>query len=76
MKPFIDCRRKKLQQSIRSEDMKTILDFLWSIGTVQVSDKTIENLYYEYPNSVCCTWRTVDEESLEEFAEWLGEYEI
>lgn len=75
MKPFIDCRRKK-PQFMHPEDMKTILDFLWSIGTVLVSDKTIENLYYEYSNSVCCTWRTVDEESLEEFAEWLGEYEI
>ena len=75
MKPFIDCRRKK-SHFTHPEDMKTILDFLWSIGNIQASDKTIENLYYEYSNSVCCTWRIVDEESLEEFAEWLGEYEI
>lgn len=76
MKPFIDCRRKKPQFFMHSKDMKTILDFLWSIGVVLVDDKTIENLYYEYSASVCCGWRTVDKESLEEFAEWLGEHEI
>jgi hypothetical protein len=56
--------------------MDIILAYLEDKGKVNVSYKTIENLYYEYSDSVCCDWRIVDEESLEEFAEWLEEYEI
>lgn len=57
-------------------DMDIILAYLEDIGKVNVSYKTVENLYYEYSDSVCCSWRTVDEESLEEFAEFLEDYEI
>jgi hypothetical protein len=73
MKPFERFRATKFDHP---RDMDTILTYLEDKGKINVSYKTIENLYYEYSDSVCCGWRIVDEESLEEFMEWLEEYEI
>ena len=73
MKPFERFRATKFDQP---QDMDTILTYLEDKGKINVSYKTIEKLYYEYSDSVCCSWRIVDEESLEEFMEWLEEYEI
>jgi hypothetical protein len=73
MKPFERFRATKFDHP---QDMDIILAYLEDKGKINVSYKTIENLYYEYSDSVCCSWRVVDEESLEEFMEWLEEYEI
>ena len=73
MKAFERFRATKFDHP---KDMDIILAYLEDIGKVNVSYKTVENLYYEYSDSVCCGWRTVDEESLEEFAEFLEDYEI
>ena len=73
MKPF---KRFKSIKFDHPQQMEIVIAYLEDIGTINVSYKTIENLYYEYSESVCCGWRTVDEESLEEFADWLEEYEI
>lgn len=73
MKPF---ERFKMTKFDHPRDMDIILAYLEDKGKINVSYKTIEKLYYEYSDSVCCSWRIVDEESLEEFMEWLEEYEI
>ena len=73
MKPF---ERFKAMQFNHPQDMDTILTYLEDKGKINVSYKTIEKLYCEYSDGVGCGWRIVDEESLEEFMEWLEEYEI
>ena len=57
-------------------DMVLIMDALESKGEVLVSVETIENLYYEFSNKCACGWRIVKEDSINEFAEWLDEYEL
>lgn len=57
-------------------DMMIIMDALESKGEVLVSVETIENLYYEFSDKCACGWRIVDEDSINEFAEWLDEYEF
>ena len=36
----------------------------------------LEDLYYEFSDRCACGWRTVNAESIDEFAEWLDEYEL
>ena len=57
-------------------DMIYIMLSLEDMGEVLVSAKMIENLYYKFSDEHCCGWRTVDEESIKEFAEWLDEIEL
>lgn len=57
-------------------DMVLIMDALESKGEVLVSVETIENLYYEFSDRCACGWRIVNEDSINEFAEWLDEYEL
>ena len=57
-------------------DMIFIMAVLEDKGEVLVSVKTIEDLYYEFSNRCACGWRTVDAKSIDEFAEWLDEYEL
>lgn len=57
-------------------DMIYIMASLEDMGEVLVSVKMIENLYYKFSDEHCCGWRTVDEESIKEFAEWLDEIEL
>ena len=56
------------------EDMKKIIKYLESIGRLYITYKEVEDYYYKYSDSVCCGWRIVDEDSLEEFAAYLENY--
>ena len=58
------------------EDMKMIMETLESRGKLFVTANTVENLYYQFSEECCCGWRCVDEEVLNEFAEWLDRYEV
>ena len=58
------------------EDMQTIIDYLESTGKVNIEKQCLEDLYYDYSDSVCCGWRCVDAVSLEEFAEYLTHVEL
>ena len=53
------------------EDMKKIIKYLESIGRLYITYKEVEDYYYRYSSCVCCGWRIVDEDSLEEFANYL-----
>lgn len=57
------------------EDMKKIIEYLESIGRLYITYQEVEDYYYRYSDSVCCGWRIVDEDSLEEFANYLENYE-
>lgn len=69
-------REIKWDKLAHPEDMQKIMKYLEENGEVLVSAGTIEDLYYAYSDSVCCSWRIVDEESLAEFAEWLDAYNM
>ena len=58
------------------EDMKTIIDYLERTGKINIDYKLLEDLYYDYSDSVCCGWRCVDAVSLKEFAEYLTHVEL
>ena len=58
------------------EDMKQIIDYLKSNGKLNIELKLLEKMYYDYSETVCCSWRCVDDESLEQFAEYLSCCEI
>ena len=58
------------------EDMKTIIDYLEATGKINIEKDFLEDLYYDYSESVCCGWRCVDPVSLDEFAEYLTHVEL
>jgi hypothetical protein len=58
------------------EDMKQIIEYLEATGKINIEYKLLEDLYYDYSDSVACGWRTVDARSLQEFAEYLTSVEL
>ena len=59
------------------EEMSKILKYLKANGEVLVEDKKIENLYYEFSYYIyCASWMSVNEQILEEFANWLSDIDI
>ena len=56
------------------EDMRKIIEYLESIGKIYITYKEVEDYYYKYSDSVSCSWRIVDKDSLEEFADYLENY--
>ena len=59
------------------DEMKRILDYLNEHGTLLVKPLTIEKLYYDFSeDQYCASWMCVNEDILEEFADWLNEYDI
>ena len=57
--------------------MERILDYLNEHGTVLVKPLTIEKLYYEFSEDrYCAQWMCVNDNLLEEFSNWLDEYDI
>lgn len=73
MKAF---ERNKIPELSHPEDVLVVESYLKRIGKVHVSLNTLEELYYDYSESVCCGWRTVDTQSLNEFADYLESVEI
>ena len=59
------------------DEMKRILDYLNIHGTVLVKPLTIEKLYYEFSEDIyCASWMCINDDLLEEFSNWLDEYDI
>lgn len=58
------------------EDMEKILKYLNENGKLYVSPKTIENYYYDFSWTYAAGWLGVNEEILEEFADYLSEIEL
>ena len=58
------------------DDMKIIIDYLERTGKINIDYELLEDLYYDYSDSVCCGWRIVDDESLSQFAEYLANVEL
>jgi len=59
------------------EDMERILRYLNNHGNILVKPTTIEQLYFEFSdNKYCASWMSVNEDILEEFADWLDEFEL
>lgn len=59
------------------EDMKRILDYLSEHGTLHVSGSTVEEMYGDFSEDrYCAGWMSVDDDLLEEFADWLDEIDL
>ena len=58
------------------DDMKIIIDYLERTGKINIDYELLEDLYYDYSDSVCCGWRCVDDDSLLQFAEYLTHVEL
>lgn len=59
------------------EQMEKILDYLNANGVLACSEKTVERMYREFSDEkYCAGWMSVDEELLEEFADWLADQEV
>ena len=59
------------------DDMKRILDYLNEHGTLLVKPLTIEKLYYDFSEDrYYANWMSVNDNVLEEFADWLDELDI
>lgn len=62
-----------------AEDMKKILDYLNDVGTINpnISKKNIEKLYEKFSNEYgSVDWMVVNDNLLENFAQWLSGVEI
>lgn len=58
------------------EDMKMILDYLNEHGKIFVKYSVIEDLYYEFSSDKYeAGWMSVNEQMLEEFEEWMNNYD-
>ena len=59
------------------EDMKMILDYLNIYGEILVEEATIEKLYCQFSEEMySAVWVCVSGKILDEFEEWLNEYEL
>ena len=59
------------------DEMKRILDYLNEHGTLLVKPLTVEKLYYDFSEDrYCASWMCVNDNVLEEFADWLDECDI
>lgn len=58
------------------DDMKRILDYLNEHGTLLVKPLTVEKLYHNFSKDRYAVWLYVDDDVLEEFANWLDELDI
>lgn len=62
---------------VYAEDMNKILSYLTKNGTINVKESTVERLYEMFSNDIyCASWMGARDEIIEEFAEWLSEYNI
>lgn len=58
------------------EDMEKIMAYLKVHGRIQVNEKTIEKLYYDFSDHMCASWLIVSNDTLEAFAKWLTDIDI
>ena len=59
------------------DDMEVIMGYLATHGMLNADAKEVEKLYREYSeDSWCAGWMNVDENILENFADWLEEKNI
>lgn len=58
------------------DEMAKIIEYLKAHGEVKVKFSTIEALYREFSGTRCAGWLSVNDEMLEDFAEWLSEVDL
>ena len=68
--------RNHLEDLNHPEDMGKIMAYLEQHGTLRVNAKTVERLYYDFSDTYAAGWLIVDDDRLEEFADWLEEIDL
>lgn len=59
---------------IYPNDMKKIISYLETMGTIRCTKKKIESLWEEFSEERCASWLGPDDEDLYDFANWLNDY--
>ena len=68
--------RHHLDELNHPEDMKKIMAYLESHGTLHVNAKTVERLYYDFSDTYAAGWLIVDDDNLQAFEDWLENIDI
>jgi hypothetical protein len=68
--------RNHLEELNHPEDMRKIMAYLESHGTLHVNARTVENLYYDFSDTYAAGWLFVNDDRLEEFADWLENIDL
>ena len=58
------------------DEMAKILTYLTENGSLNVSENTVERLYREFSEGRAAGWLCVDDEVLEDFANWLADLDL
>lgn len=58
------------------DEMEKILEYLNERGTLQVTDKEVEALYFEFSDERYASWLDANTDNLEQFADWLARKEV
>ena len=59
------------------EDMELLLSYLNEHGKLMIEPPTLEKMYEGFSDDrYCAQWMDINEDILEEFAEWLSEIEV
>lgn len=69
-----DLRRPDDDDYEYPEDMTKILIYLREHGELHVSGKTVERLYRNFSDQSCAYWLSADDETIEQFSDWLDRY--
>ena len=56
-------------------DMKRILSYLETVGTIRCTKKKIESLWEDFSSERYASWLNPDDETLYDFACWLDDYQ-
>lgn len=56
-------------------DMKKIIEYLETVGTIHCTHKKLESLWYDFSETYSAGWLNPDDELLSDFATWLDDYE-
>jgi hypothetical protein len=65
------------EEYIYPDQMEKILSYLNANGKILISGHMVESLYEDYSDEVwCAQWMSVNDEILEDFAEWLSKVEV
>lgn len=62
---------------IYPDEMEKILNYLNANGKLLISGHVVESHYEDYSDEVwCAQWMSINDEILEDFAEWLSKKEV
>lgn len=68
--------RNRAESFAYPEDMAKIMAYLEANGILRVNAKTVERLYRDFSDTYAAGWMSVNDDLLEEFADWLEDIDL